>query len=201
MRKMILVAAFALIFAGCLTQRSQFPVAAAVTPPQGAETLPVIGLARTQDDRPNEKAGHIGGLRITAGNDALDYVHDSLKNKLMQKGFRVVEVTDPSKAADPHERPAERTISIIPILQSASITTADAILFAATIDVDLAAKVYDAKGEVVYATKARSEQKNRLWFSSGTKKTGRLLSEAVDAVLDQVLADPKFATALGASRD
>ena len=65
---------------------------------------------------------------------------------------------------------------------------------------DLAAKVYDPTGEVVYARKVRGEHSNRLWLSSGKMKFGQLLAEAVDKALVEILADPKFTAALGPAR-
>jgi hypothetical protein len=195
MRKVILLAAVLSVSAGCLTQKSEFPVLHE-TALRTAERAPVVGLAPVQDDRQNTKAGHVGGARITTGPDAIEYVSRSFTNKLHEKGFKVVKTPVPSNHAGPNEQPALGTVTVVPILQSASITSADAILFPAVIDVDLAAKVCDERGKVIYVGKAHGAHRTRLWLSSSKKKFGKLLATAMDQALDEIVRDPKFDQAL-----
>ncbi|MDP3939348.1 MAG: hypothetical protein Q8R92_14590 [Deltaproteobacteria bacterium] len=197
MKRIAVIAAILAILAGCMTETARFkPVEVAAV---GATKVDAraIGLLPLKDDRPNQKAGHIGGLRIKADDAALAHVGGTLAKMLVERGFRVVETTGDQSEPGPLQLPGGAIKTIAPVLQAMKISTADAILFTAVSDVDLAVTVYDVGGKAIYARKAHGENKGRLWVSMNYgKKSANAMSMAVDDALLQICEDPEFLAAL-----
>ena len=191
----IAVIGLSFIFGGCM---SKFPAVSKMSSQATGEAALVVGLAPAKDGRPNNHAGSIGGIPIRAGSEAVEYVSKTMRNKLVERGFQVLDVPGPTKRPDAGEAPAARIITVIPILQSVSVNTWDELLFPATVDVDVAAQVYDETGKVAYGKKVHVEQRKRLWIFISGRQPGRQIARALEAAVSQILEDPEFLDALHA---
>ena len=182
----------ALLAGGCASFSSlQFPP----VPQQGAVAgAPKVGIAAVQDARSSAELGHIGLASVTAGSELTDYLHDSLRAALIQKGFSAESAPEPGNASA-----AGFNSAIVQVtLQTATLSSFDAIMAPAQINLVIAIEVYRS-GKGSYSQTYQSDIKGYIGMHSEAgyeTRIGEVLSRAVDKVVSNAMADQGFLASL-----
>jgi hypothetical protein len=156
-------------------------------PPSGG-----VGLAAVKDGRSGGSSGGVGAAGVEIQSDLGDYVHNSFANGLSHKGLPVVD-TKTSPAAPGVKR------TVVVTLQSASVSTIDAILQPATANVAIAVQVYDPTQKVIFAQTYTGTNRETLGLHGQAgydENSGRIVAAAADSAVEQALADPNFQKAI-----
>ncbi|HYB90009.1 MAG TPA: hypothetical protein VEC38_03085 [Candidatus Binataceae bacterium] len=194
------------LLAGCATVHVQMPAPAQIAAPSGAPGGPQVGVAPARDSRSSNDAGALGikgaplplGTDVEVGSDLGAYVTGALAQGLAAQKFAVVTVSDPTQP-HPSGQPAFGGKTVVATIQSASLNTADAIMFAADCAVSFAAQVYDPSGTVVYAQTYSGQNSEHLGahgVGGYEVSAGQVLAKAADRAVASALEDPKFIQAL-----
>lgn len=186
----------ALAATGCMTAYAQFP-AGPTLPAVGARAdASLIGMSPVTDDRADESAGTIGALKIAAGPDLISYVDRALRRSLQDAGFAVVAAPNPEELGDVGLANVFNGKVISVSVESASISTADAIMYPADCRVGLLARVYDRSGNLIYAESYMGKHRKTLGFHTAGKKEGEFLAAAADDAVERILKTQEFREAV-----
>lgn len=151
-----------------------------------------VGLAAVKDARSGTSGGGIGAAGVEIQSDLGDYVHNSFASALARKGLQVTDTKQTVAAPGVKQ-------TVVVTVQSASVSTIDAILQPATVNVGLAVQVYDPAEKVIFAENYSGSTRETLGIHGQAgydENTGRLVAAAADSAIEQALSDPKFQTAI-----
>lgn len=175
-----------------VTLRAKMPESAA--PPSASVQNAKIALA-VRDGRVNTSAGGIGAAGVEVGPELIDYIGSDVKRGLNIKQLSVV---DTKESALPSGVDRKAVVT----LQSASVTSFDALLQPATARVAIAVQIYNPRSQVIFAgsyTGSASETLGIRGKSGYEENIGRLLATAAESAVQQIFDDRRFADAISAS--
>jgi len=156
-------------------------------PPTGG-----VGLAAVKDGRSGASGGGVGAAGVEIQSDLGDYVHNGFANGLSHKGLQVVDTK-----ASTNAQGVKRTVVVT--VQSASVSTIDALLQPATANVAVAVQVYDPDQKVIFAQTYTGTNRETLGLHGQAgydENSGRIVAAAADSAVEQALADPNFQKAI-----
>lgn len=173
-----------------VTLRAKMPEAATVAPTSLQKTG--VGLV-VKDGRGSSSGGGVGAAGVEIGPELTEYIGNDVKRGLSIKQLRVVDTKESAVAAG-----LSRTMVVT--LQSASVSSFDALLQPATATVAIAVQVYDPQKQITFAqtyTGSASETLGIRGKSGYEENIGRLLATAAESAVQQALDDRRFETAIG----
>lgn len=194
MRQLFLLFWLVVFLPGCISQYAKFPKVAETALPADSQNYPVLGLSAIKDNRSSESAGGVGGVKLKAGDELKQYIYTTLRNKLTEQGFNIHLAEDPFGEKSGTGMTGLKTVSVT--LQSASIDTADALMFPAESEVQITAQVFSASGDVLFARQYSGHHSKRIGLSGTGKKEGSYIALAADQAIQNIINDTEFIAAI-----
>jgi hypothetical protein len=156
---------------------------------------PLLGMAPTRDVRSEERAGMIGALKVAVGSDLASYVDASLRRILIERGYRVVAAPDPRELVGGQRSVFDARIVAVDV-ETAHISSADAILDPARSSVTLVARVYDEQGSRIYQESHVGRSVQTIGMTWKGKGIGRAIGGAAERAVYLLVYDSEFEDAI-----
>ncbi len=178
---------------------AQFPSTPGVERGRPVEGSQIIGLVPVKDTRTSTDAGSIGAAGVRVGPELADYVHRAFRVKLGALGLNAVSAPDPTALPSTGTQLFSGKVIVVTV-QSASIGTADAILFPADASVAIAVQVFDSSARPLYANTYSGNYSERvgmhLTATGYGDAAGAVIARAADQAVGRATTDSKFADAV-----
>ena len=188
-----LVLIWALLGDGCVSRQVRLPRAPDTPADVGAAGAPTLGLAPVRDARPNEAAGYVGALKLTAGAEAKDYLLKKATRALYEKGYHVVSSPDPSGSHGAGHLFKAKIIVLT--LQTLSMEGEGLGPVQAT--TTLTAQVYDESETLAYVHTFQGSSNDHFGLSANPDAlAGKIMAAALDQAIATMIADTRFVAAM-----
>lgn len=193
MKKIMLLVFLAVAMQGCISESAIFPKVTDRPFLKPSDAGYSVRLADMKDNRSSEKAGRISGLGIKAGDELTRYIYSRLRNRLIEKNISIqlISAMQGESISSPSHLKA-----VVPSLESASIKTADSVMFPAKSEISLKIEVCDSSGKVFFSKVYTGNHSDYLGLVFSGKLPGEYMSIAADRAVESVAEDPEFLKAI-----
>lgn len=181
------------LLGGCPSRQVRLPSGPDASANVRVANAPDVGLAPVRDVRPNEGAGYVGALKLTAGAELKAYLQSSATRALTRSGYNVVSTPDPSAAHG--EGRSFKGREVVLTVQGLSLWGEGLapVQAAAT----FTAQVYDESATIVYSQMFRGSANDVFGLTAHPDVlAGKIMAGALDQAVANMVADSRFLAAI-----